>query len=238
MFLSPLVWIVVFLLIAFFKKSRRFLILSIVAIFFFGNNFIADEVCRAWEIEVSEADLQPHYNYGIVLGGMSDYQPANQRSQFSGSADRLWQSLLLQQKGIIDTIIITGGSGKWDKPEEKEAALLKLYLQELLPDNGKILYESESKSTAENAINTLALYPQIKNKKSLVITSGFHARRAMGCFKKVGLQPDLYTVDMMGGERKYALDHTLIPSPTPIKKWAFIMKEWVGCIAYKIRGWM
>lgn len=238
LFVSPFFWITLFLLIAYFKKSKRFLLLGVISIFFFGNNFIADEACRAWEVSVNPNDLSSDYDYIIVLGGMSDYQAAYDRVQFSGASDRLWQSLLLQKQGIADTIIITGGSGKWDKPNEHEAIRLKQFLNKFLPSSNSILYESESRNTAQNASYTLKKFPQIKNKKTLIVTSGFHARRAMACFAKVGIKADLYSVDLMSGERKYAPDHTIIPSVTPIKKWAFIIKEWIGCIAYKLKGYV
>tara|TARA_R110001592_G_scaffold307299_2_gene580534 strand:+ start:29951 stop:30697 length:747 start_codon:yes stop_codon:yes gene_type:complete len=237
-FLSPQIWIFTFLLLAWLKKSRRFLLAAILSTFFFGNCFIADEVCRAWEIQINEEQLTTNYDYGIVLGGMSDYQARNKRSQFSGASDRLWQSLLLQSRGKIDTLIITGGSGKWDNPEEKEALLLQQYLNEVVTANDSILYEWESKNTAENAQFTLTKYPQIRDKKILVITSGFHARRALACFNKIGLKTDIYTVDMMGGDRKYALDHLLLPNPSAMRKWSFIMKEWLGCLVYQLRGWI
>lgn len=238
LFVSPFFWIALFLLIAYFKKSRRFLLLAVASVFFFGNNFIADEACRAWEVSVNPKSLKPHYDYAIVLGGMSDYQPAYRRLQFNGASDRLWQTLLLQNQGKIDSIIITGGSGKWDKPNEHEAARLNEFLSVLLPKNKSIIFESKSRNTAQNAQFTLAKFPQIRNKKLLIITSGFHARRALACFSKVGLQADIYTVDMMGGERKYAPDHTIVPSVTAIRTWAFLIKEWIGCIAYQIKGYI
>lgn len=237
-FLSPQVWIFTFLLLAWLKKSRRFLLAALISTFFFGNSFITDEVCRAWEIEINEEQLSKHYDYGIVLGGMSDYQARNKRSQFSGASDRLWQSLLLQSRGKIDTLIITGGSGKWDNPEEKEALLLQQYLKEVVTANDSILYEWESKNTTENAQFTLAKFPRIRDKKILVITSGFHARRALACFHKIGLAADVYTVDMMGGDRKYAIDHLFLPTPIAMRKWSFLMKEWLGCLMYQLRGWI
>ena len=63
-------------------------------------------------------------------------------------------------------------------------------------------------------------------------------RRALACFVKQGLQTDPYPVDYKTKPEKEKGDFwvKLLPSLNNMMFWNLLMKEWVGYIAYKMRG--
>lgn len=240
--LSPLTWIFsLFFLSAFSKNAlhkKRFFIGGLAALFFFTNSFFVDECMRAWE--VTTPDLQPgqKYEYAVVLGGMIWYDARQDRPQFMRGADRLFQVLPLLHSGQIKRIIISGGSGSIAKQNEKEALILKAYLERAGIPDSCVITESESRNTRENAVNTKVIFDQLQIEDSvLFVTSAFHMRRAVGCFEKAGISRlVLYPTDRYSGPRKFGIDHLLIPNADALEEWQLLIHEVTGYIVYKLRG--
>src|SRR5580704_14227364 len=95
--IKPLVWVMVLFLIGAITKNlvrrKRCLIAAFVVLFFFTNDFIVDEFMRAWELPaVSINEIKGTYDVGIVLGGMTVYDPRLKRIQFDRASDRLFQA--------------------------------------------------------------------------------------------------------------------------------------------------
>ncbi|MCE3279348.1 MAG: hypothetical protein K0S44_1539 [Bacteroidetes bacterium] len=241
--ITPIVWIVLLLswgLLTKNEKRKKYLLrLTLILILFFSNNFIFDEMVRCWELPATEYKEVKKYQYGIVLGGMSSYDPAMQRAQFYRGVDRLIQTVELYRKGIIKKIIFTGGSGSILHPEQKEGNYINRYLLYMGIPKEDFLIESESQNTRENATLTKKMLDE-KNIKGdfLLITSAFHMRRSLGCFRKVGLSVDPYSTDRYSGPRKFEFDHLIIPNISAMYDWTNIIHEIVGYVTYKLSGYL
>ncbi len=87
-FLNPAVWVAILLLLTFFSKSvikrRRLLLLSLLVVFIFGNSFIIDEIYRKYEVEAVKIDHSQHFDYGVVLSGMTVWDNDLKRVNFHG----------------------------------------------------------------------------------------------------------------------------------------------------------
>jgi len=242
--ITPLVWIVALMLYAFFSKDerrkRKAFKISLILLLFFSNSFIVDEVVRAWEIPAT-TDKQVEgklFEGAILLGGMTSYDSKLERIQFNQGSDRVMQALDLYKRGIVKKIIITGGSGSILHEEIKEAPLLKEFLMNLGIPSGDVLIEGDSKNTHENALFTKKLVETDSIKgKFLLITSAFHMRRAIGCFKKQGVEVESYSTDRMSGPRKFEFDHLVVPSLGALDLWTTMIHEMVGAMVYKLVGY-
>ena len=96
------------------RWKKRLFWCSFALLLFFSNEFIANEVMRAWEIDATPyATMQEPYTWGIVLTGVTnnDQEPAD-RVYFSHGADRVTHTVELYKKGLIKKILITGGEGR------------------------------------------------------------------------------------------------------------------------------
>lgn len=240
--ITPLVWIVTLLFVAVFskdeKRKKKALRWAFGLTLLFSNPFIFDEAVRLWEIPVtSYADVKPH-DVGIVLGGMSQYDPTLGRAQFYRGVDRLIQAVELYKRGVIKKILFTGGSGSISHFEMKEGNYINRYLLIMGVPKEDFLIESESQNTRENALFTKQLLEKEKIKGSyLLITSAFHMRRSIGCFNKAGLTVDHYSTDRYAGPRKFEFDHLFIPNISALNDWNNLIHEVVGFITYKIFGY-
>ncbi len=79
---------------------------GLVLMFFFSNDFIANEMMRAWEVKTTAySDMQPRA-LGIVLTGvtMSDLRP-DDRVYFHRGADRVTHTVQLYKLGLIAKIL-------------------------------------------------------------------------------------------------------------------------------------
>ncbi|HEX8516976.1 MAG TPA: YdcF family protein [Bacteroidia bacterium] len=240
--ITPLVWLLVLLGWAVFTKDpgrkKKLVRYTFILTLFFSNAFIFDEAVRAWELPATPYEEVKKYEYGIVLGGMSSYDPTLQRAQFYRGVDRLIQTVELYRRGNIKKIIFTGGSGSIEHPDMKEGNYVNRYMLYMGIPKEDFLVESESQNTRENATLTRKLIDEKKiDGKMLLITSAFHMRRSIGCFEKAGIDIDSYTTDRYAGPRKFEFDHLFIPNLSAMEDWNNLIHEVVGYITYKIFGY-
>src|SRR5581483_3315317 len=176
----------------FIKKQplkKRFLISAVVVFYIFSNDFIVNEYMVRWEIPATEdTAIHGKYDVAIVLGGITNYDDRMDRIQFEHGGDRLFQALRLYKQGKVKKIFLSGGSGNLDK-HDIEAPLLHRYLLEIGIPDSVILVESKSRNTHENALFAKPILDSVApHGRYLLVSSGYHLRRAMACFTKVGIK--------------------------------------------------
>jgi len=241
---SPITWIFFLLLLAVLskkpKKTKVLLLISTILLYLFSNSFIVDEVMRLWEVPpVRIENLKKDYDYIVVLGGMmSYYDSKNNQIGVNKSIDRLMQAIKLYKKGYGKKILISGGDGSLLKTIGKEADFLKNYITDIGLYTDDMIFESESQNTYENAKYSAQIIKKDSAKKVLIVTSAFHMRRAMACFKKQGIYADYYPAERYAGKRKYTFDHLLLPNINALESWEKLIHEFIGFITYKIAGYI
>ncbi len=242
---SPLVWFFGLILWSFKMKDevrrKRTRIAAFVMLYFSCNMFFVDEVARAWEPVTPDYYMMDNkYDVAIVLGGIGRIDQRQNRFDFGYAADRLFQTLELYHKGRVKKIMFSGGSGSLSHPENKEGAFVKKYLNAIHIPDSAIIIENDSKNTHENAVFSKKILDSLKmNGSVLLVTSAFHMRRSMACFKKAGFSNVTpYVTNRISGPRKFALDHCLLPTPEALATFHVLIHEWVGCVMYKMRGYI
>jgi uncharacterized SAM-binding protein YcdF (DUF218 family) len=102
----------------------------------------------------------------------------------------------LYKLGKIKKILISGGSGSLLYPDESESEDLYDFCMIAGVRKKDILLENQSRNTHENAIYSLKIIEEENIEgKVLLITSAFHMRRSIGCFKKEKIQFDSFSTD-------------------------------------------
>jgi uncharacterized SAM-binding protein YcdF (DUF218 family) len=241
--LSPLVWVFVLLFLALFnRKARRrkkFLISGIFLLYLFSNEFICNEVYRSWEYPFTKLDNAETYDYAVVLGGFSNFDQASSRVKFNEAGDRFIQSYQLYQEGKVKKIFISGGSGSVLHQDETEADKVKDFLISLKVPDQDIVIEKASRNTHENAVNTADwLAKNDPHAKCLLATSATHMRRALGCYKRAGINVTPYTTHRLTDPRKFDPDTLFLPNAKNLMKWDIFLKELVGIVIYKVAGYI
>ncbi len=196
---------------------------------------------KGWEVTPTPINqVQKKYRVGIVLTGVTVMEPEiDDRVFFSKGADRVAHAVQLYKLGIIEKILISGGTGKLVNPGQGEAMqLLQAFMYMGVPE-WSILIESDSRNTHESAVEVRAILDGLYlPEECLLITSAFHMRRASACFKKIDWDIDTYSVDVYTEKTNYDFDTLFIPKLEALERWHKLSKEWTGMLAYKLAGYI
>ncbi|MCE7053635.1 YdcF family protein [Algoriphagus sp. AGSA1] len=224
------------------KWGKRCLWTGLILLWFFSNQFIANQAMLAWEPAFKEFSEIKNHEYGIVLTGVTNLsKTAYDRTFFNKGADRITHALQLYRMGKIKKILITGGQGLNPVNPQSEAELLQRFLLMAGLPEEDVMIEDQSKNTAQNAQFTKAFLEDRgidTNQEFLLITSAFHMYRAKGCFDKVGLKTQTFPTDYYSHDTKYDLPAFLYPNPSSIENWHKLSKEWIGILVYKLVGYI
>lgn len=245
--IKPLNWIVGILLAAWIiknpRRKKQLFIAGILLLLFFTNGFISNTLLKAWEVEPTPIAALPEYKAGIILTGVTDREmKPRDRVYFHKGADRVTHALHLYRLGKIDKIVISGGNSEV-VPEEDDVAeadnivgffvMAGVAMEDILIDN-------QARNTYESAVNCKSiLEDKFPGARHLLITSAFHMRRAKPCYDKVGLQIDGFSCDFNTGRAdEFNLFSAIMPSSGALHQWNILLKEWVGIVAYKLKGYI
>lgn len=232
---SPIIWLILLYGVTYLKKNQKLgkvlLITSVIFTIFFTNTAILQQFSHQWEKEYLKQETpSKKYNYGVVLGGMATYDTTTTRTQFSQSGDRLFQALKLFNLGVFDTLIISGGSAKIFEKERFEASFLKEYCRDIGFDESKIIADSLSRNTRENALFSSKITQT--NGEVLLITSSYHLPRAEACFLKIGIKCDSFGCDSITQHNALSFDQFIIPDFNNLIIWQKLFHEWLGYLTY------
>jgi len=104
-----------------------------------------------------------------------------------------------------------------------------------VPDQ-RILEESASTNTRQEAVNTRVGFADQLGGKFTLVTSPTHMRRALAAFQAVGLQPvpspahDNAVASVSGLQ-------ALLPSLDSLSASSFVLREYMALAYYSLRGW-
>lgn len=223
------------------KWKKRFFFTGLILLFLFTNEFIANELMRAWEIKpVPFASMRKH-KLGIVLTGatLPRLEP-DDRVYFQRGADRVVHTVQLYKLGLIEKILISGGSGRLIDIGEREADDFRDAMMLMGVPDSVITIENETRNTHESAVEVKKLLDRlgIPTSDGLLITSAFHMRRSLACYRKVDLELEPFSTDFFSHPREYHLDALIVPKLDALVIWHKLTREWVGFIAYKLAGYV
>ncbi len=223
------------------RWRKRLLWAGIVLLLLFTNEFIANELMRAWETDARAYNTMHKYKIGIVLTGtvIPQLQP-DDRVYFSRGADRVVHTVQLYKLGLIDKILVSGGSGRIVDIKEREADRFKEVMILMGVPDSVILLENQTRNTHESAVEVKTIVDSLGYAPGdcLLITSAFHMRRSIACYRKAGLPVDTFSTDFYAHSGTYYPDAFLIPKVEALVIWHKLVREWVGMTAYWVAGYI
>ena len=223
------------------RLKKWFFIAGTSLLLFFSNEFIANEVMRAWEVKVTPFnELTMKYEYGVLLSGSakSEVGPKD-RVYIGGAADRINHTLQLYKMGYIRKVLISGGSGRLFDIDEHEAEELSKLLQMMGVPEEDILVETSSRNTHESALEVKKiLESKVTSGQCILITSANHMPRSLACFSKVGWPITPFSTDFLSHQRHYTFDVLFIPKIEAFTVWHTLIRELTGYGAYWMVGYI
>jgi len=231
-----LVWLLalglLFLLIG--KRRLAIALLSLDLMLFLALLLmpIGDLLLRPLESRFTQPSLESVSPDGIlVLGGgeSPELSALWQQSQFNAAAERVMVLPALARRFPDASIVFTGGSGSVLNQTDKGAKGVVDYLEQIGLSE-RVLLESQSRNTFENAHLTAQKLGGVPQGTWLLVTSAFHMPRSVGVFEHQGWRVIPYPVDYYS-----ATDNGLKLDP---KLWRNLrdlstgLREWIGLFVY------
>jgi uncharacterized SAM-binding protein YcdF (DUF218 family) len=169
----------------------------------------------------------------IVLGGAIDPEVSAARNavELDSSAERIIAMLELARRFPNARIVFSGGSGNLIENHVPEAPIAGKLLERFGIAPERIVLESGSRTTAENAIFTRNLITPKPGERWLLVTSAFHMPRSVGAFRAAGFDVEAYPVDW----RTRGWIDAALPFDTlsaGLARTDLAAHEWTGLIAY------
>lgn len=238
---SPVFYIVALLLVAIWTKRKKYKIvctvLASLLLLLGSNQFVFNAALKSWSASFAkEYEKDKKYRYGIVLGGFAKYDKTRDRFEFNDAADRWIDAIQLYKQGMIQKIVIASDGSIASANYAGNPRLMINYLSRMGVDSTDVILETHALNTRENATLTLPLLgKEVAGQECLLITSASHMKRAVNCFKKEGLTPDTYIVDIEVDVKYNWINW--IPNMSLLYKWQMLIHEWIGFVVYEIMGY-
>lgn len=185
---------------------------------------------------VTPVGSSPQGDAIVVLGGdVAIPNSPRVTSQLNGN--RLIHAYRLYRAGKAPVILISGGNVFPQEGLDPEAFYSRRLLEEFGVPSDAILLESDSRNTHENAVRTRKILGAIGIDQILLVTSGFHMKRAVLTFEKSGFDviPSPSGISVVDYAQPRLLDWW--PSLGNLKKAQILIHEKIGLMVYRIRGW-
>jgi uncharacterized SAM-binding protein YcdF (DUF218 family) len=173
----------------------------------------------------------------LVLGGFEDARVSAGRGGLAvnEAAERLTEALLLARRLPNARLIFTGGVVTFLPPDYGTAEPIARFLNDAGVAKERIVFESRSRTTYENAVLSRELLNPRPGLRYLLVTSAFHMPRAVATFRAQGFDIVPWTVDY---RTRDAADHFRFFEGIPggLDRVDLAFKEWVGLVAYYLSG--
>jgi uncharacterized SAM-binding protein YcdF (DUF218 family) len=187
-------------------------------------------------VSISETPLA---DVAILLGGTTEPQlPPRQRPDLLRTADRILHAADLYRAGKVRKVIASGGELPWISAGPSEAERMAQLLAELGVPKTAVIIEDKGRTTRENALRVAEIMRQSGFQSALVVTSANHMPRAMAVFRKAGLPVIASSTDVIVAGPIGASVLDWIPDAEALNNTHKAVKEFVGYIVYRLRGWI
>lgn len=245
---APLTWVLGLIAVALFlllrrKQRRRAALICLgaaaVLILVCGNRMVANRAW--WALEASATSTYREdvtYDAVVLLGGLlsTGTQDPDRLATYNDNVERLLVTYDLLRRDRVKTVVISGGAPTPVTGSLLEADALATQLVAWGIARDRIVIENRSINTRQNAVETSALLRSGNFEKVLLVTSAFHMKRAIGCFRAVDLEPDTLPVDHRAREPS-SVAWELSPRSDALDDVTEALREVVGRAVYSLLGY-
>ncbi len=224
----------------FARAGRRILVFAVVALVAgaflpVGNVLLSPLENRFKRPHLTKSSTPP---YGIiVLGGSVDTVISRARGEvaLNESAERLFTALALAKRFPETRILFSGGSGRLLYRTMSEAEAVKPFFADMGIAPHRLILEGRSRNTWQNARYVKKMLASRSTENWLLVTSAFHMPRAVGTFRKAGINVTPWPTDFRtrGNGTSYRV---LSTAASNWKRMDLAVREWFGLLVYRLTG--
>lgn len=241
---QPLVWVALLLclglvLLKIRPRLGRGLLWGGFSVFLIqGWMPLPNALVRALESQYApppKVDLS-RYEGVIVLGGAlesTELWEGRDQPALNSAAERMTAGVALVRQAPQLKLVFTGGNGEVLATALTEAERARRFYAEQGLNTQRILFESASRTTHENATLTAKLEGVDIQRPWLLLTSAWHMPRSMATFEKYGWNVTPWPVDYRTGSSTPWYAYSL---SNGAQQWQLALHELLGLWAYRWTG--
>ena len=223
------------------RASRFFLVTAILILWVASLPIVADALLRQLENDfpaVTLDSIAPRKCL-VLLGGVLQpaLSPRVDVNMLDG-IDRVHKAAQLYKAGKAETIIVAGGNQPWTPLADPEARSIKLLLVDWGVPYNAIHVEYKSLNTFENALNVEDMLKKLECGAPLLVTSAAHMKRAVGVFENRYIQVFPVSADVRATRHPKLTVLDFLPSAVALNKTSDVVREWIGLMVYRYKGWI
>ncbi|MCK5054673.1 MAG: YdcF family protein [Anaerolineales bacterium] len=176
----------------------------------------------------------------VILGGGGASFRAGEvevNTLSESSALRAMEGARLYQMLDDPIVIVSGGINPRAGLLTPESKPMRDTLVELGVPTQRILLESDSFNTHEQALNVPPMLTAAGIERFILVTSPTHMRRAYFTFLEQGLEP-LPAISAQHSETSSFSSKSIVPDLEALAVSQSALREWMGLIYYTLRGWI
>lgn len=240
---QPLTWVFLMMLVGLMLgwrhpgRGRGLIWTALAALVVLGWRPLPDLLVRSLERQAPApappSDVQwSGYTGVVVLGGALEnafVRTGNGQVGLNSAAERMTMAVALARAHPRLKLLFTGGDGTLLRQPESEAVQARQFFAEMGVSPDRLIFESASRTTYENALYSARLPGVDIQKPWILLTSGWHMPRSIGSFRKVGWQVTPYSVDYVTG---VATPWTEYAMAGALMQWQRGIHETLGWWAY------
>jgi uncharacterized SAM-binding protein YcdF (DUF218 family) len=234
------------------RRSRwwtRLVALALVLLWLGGNKLVSLTLARSLEWRVPPLSEVPSAEVILVLGGATrsgaDPRPL---PEIGEAGDRLLYAAWLYQQGAAPRVLVSGGRAAWVSPSSHaEAEHMATLLGLMDVPREAIWLETESRNTYENAVESVEILEREGVDRVILVTSALHMPRATRVFDRFDLDVIPAPTDYWVTEQEWAFYTQpnlgvqflhLFPRADSLDVTTRAVKEYIGMVVYRLRGWL
>jgi len=227
------------LLLLLMRRKRAGIVLaalSLILLAILGFSPLATLIERPLENRFPAWNASRGTPTGIVVLGGAIYPELSQdhgAPAINDAAGRLIAMAGLARQFPTARIIYSGGNASLIPGGPAEADFLGPLLDDFGIPRARVILESRSRNTAENAAFSKKMAQPKPGERWLLVTSAVHMPRAIGCFRRAGFPVEAYPVGWRTPRSGLALPRTFTAGLRDTDEAAH---EWLGLVAYWLTG--
>jgi uncharacterized SAM-binding protein YcdF (DUF218 family) len=253
LFIYPLGLAGVLLVIALvmsFRRSRWVPLpigLALVVLLLASNSWVANTLVKSLEWQHIPAQALPKADAIVILGGATkSVSYPRPDVDLSEQGDRVLYGAQLYRQGKAPVIIASGGRIYWRGGGSSESADMAKILQFMGVPSSAILQDPTSLNTHQNAVNVQKIMKEQGIRRILLVTSAMHMPRSLGIFKRQGMEAIPAPTDFLVSQQELEEPNSsieakilnLLPDTNHLEQTTRALKEYIGMVVYRLRGWL
>ncbi|EDX86285.1 conserved hypothetical protein [Synechococcus sp. PCC 7335] len=229
------------------RRASGAIALALFILFFSSNPIVSNKLLSSLEWRYFPPDPVPTADAIVVLGGATVPAIAPRPwVEVSEAGDRILYAARLYNQGRAPKLILSGGRVQWrGGSDESEADDMKAFAMAMNVPEADIILEETSLNTRQNAVNVKKILAAQSIDSVLLVTSAVHMPRSVAIFQKLDIDvipaPTDYLVTTPSDESgEITIEGrilSLLPRAEATGRFTRAMKEYVGFVIYRLRGW-